>query len=300
MADTKIAIKFNYYVPFIKNTKTDEATMFDFERWIARVEPLPYEALVRENSGTKARLDVYNAIEGKECWYFRFLRLREDNLPFMVKEDQTAKDIALNDGEYVAEGLSVIYDANRKQFMVQVNRSSLGVGALQNYLTDIWGQPDEKIILKPIMNVIDLKKFRKGVYRKIDLGFANLPPDVNNRNVTFLKDIFNSFSKTKCRTASVIMSIGHAPSADSLENGSINSLLLDISDNTDIISRASLRCSDDGDSKSELINLLKCVEEDVITFAYESRKSVAHEIMCYEMYKVYEVRAIEVAAARMQ
>ena len=296
MANREIKLKFYYYVPWVHNVETDESTEFDFQRWLAKTFELSYEDQIRVNHGIKARLDICEVISGSECWFFRFLRLREDNLPFMVKQDAKAEDFALDDGEYVAEGINTIYDAKRSQFMIQVNRNSLGLSALQNYLTDIWNVENEKIILKPIIKEIDLKKFRKGVYRRIEIGFANIPDEIGTRPTSFLHNIFQSFSAVRCTT--ITFGLGPSNRKSSLENGSVNALLHDIHDNTDVVRRAILKCSDDEDEKSEVINLLNCVEEDVIRFTYPSRKSIAYEFLRDEMYQVYKVRASQVAAAR--
>lgn len=298
MASRKINFKFYYYVPWVHNVETDESTEFDFQRWLEKSSKLSYEDQIRINHGIKARLDICEVIPGSECWFFRFLRLREDNLPFMVKEDAKAEDFELNDGEYVAEGINTIYDAGRSQFMIQVNRNSLGISALQNYLTDIWNVEIEKIILKPVMKEIDLKKFRKGVYRRVEIGFANIPDEIDTRQTSFFQNIFQSFSAIRCKTATIVFGLGMSHRKGSLANGSVNALLHDIHDNTDVVRRAILKCSDDEDEKSEVINLLNCVEEDVISFTYPSRKSIAYEFLRDEMYRVYKTRASQVAAAR--
>ncbi len=295
MAGARVSIRFQYFTPWIVEEKREKITPFDFQRWIQRADGIEAQRRIRQNYNTKARLDIYDVIPKTKLWFFRFLRLRETNLPYTVQESMVAKDTSLKDDEYMAEGLYAIYDPERTLFMIQVNRNSLGINALQYYLTDIWGVEHERILLKPVMKEIDIKKYRRGIYRRLEVSFSNIPKDIDERKTSFFPDIFKSFSNIRCRTATISFGLGYGALKDTLNRDSIDAALIDIGENGDVISRAVIRCSDDTDKKTEIIDLLHCVEEDIITFSVPNKTSISHQTMKSEMFSIYRQRADQVA-----
>lgn len=80
-------------------------------------------------------------------WSFRFMKLREDNIPSIVRENQEAEAIKLDPDEYIGEGLHMLYDNETGIVMLQVNRFSLGLKRLEALFSMIWNEKNERIRL---------------------------------------------------------------------------------------------------------------------------------------------------------
>ena len=98
------------------------------------------------------------------------MRLRDDNIPFIVKADANAEDLELDKDEYVGEGLHVLYDRNHQLFMIQSNR----------YKT---------ITLR----FANLDTLRGG-----------------GRGTKSLEGILSTFNRMECRNAEIRLSLGHS------------------------------------------------------------------------------------------
>lgn len=215
------------------------------------------------------------------------MRLREDNIPFIVKADADAEDLELDEDEYVGEGLHILYDKNHQLFMVQSNRFSLGISALESYLNAIWDVPDETIHLYPLQKDIDIPSYQRKSYKTITIGFGNLKAlNREARTTRSLEGILSSFNQMGCHTAEVKFSLGHSKQP-TLNRDQVHNLLADIAENRDIISTAKLTCKDDDVEKSEIINLLDFVEESKIDFRLPERTTLGKEYTFNEMIQEY-------------
>lgn len=281
------SIRFQYFISKVIDRARNQSSVFDFNRWLHVAAPLKLNDRIRTVRGTTARLDYLRYYPAEEVWGLRFMRLRDDNIPFIVKADANAEDLELDKDEYVGEGLHVLYDRNHQLFMIQSNRFSLGISALENYLNAVWDTPGETLYLQPFQEQIDLPKYRKDSYKTITLRFANLDTlRGGGRGTKSLEGILSTFNRMECRNAEIRLSLGHSRQP-SLNRDQVHDMLMDIHANRDIISSAKLACSDGPDGKSEVIDLLDFVEESRIRFRLPERAGLAKEYAFREMIQEY-------------
>ena len=57
-----------------------------------------------------ARLEELEGDNENKIWKLRFMKLRDTNIPSIVKKEEEAKPIALDDDEYIGEDMLMIYD----------------------------------------------------------------------------------------------------------------------------------------------------------------------------------------------
>lgn len=280
-------VRFQYFISRVINERENQSSVFDFNRWLHKAESLELNERIKEFRGTKARLDYLRYYPKEEAWGLRFMRLREDNIPFIVKADADAEDLKLDEDEYVGEGLHVLYDKRHQLFMVQSNRFSLGISALEFYLNAIWDMPDETIHLQPFQREIDIPTYRRKNYKTITIGFGNLNVlRRRDRKTKSMEGILSAFDQMGCYNAEIKFSLGHTKQP-TLNQDQIHNILDDIDKNRDIISSAKLTCKDNDFEKSEIINLLDFVEESKIDFKLAERATLGKEYAFNEMIQEY-------------
>lgn len=56
------------------------------------------------------RIDEIKYDENNDLWALRLMKLRDDNIPSKVKEDEIAEPINLEADEYIGEDMSILYE----------------------------------------------------------------------------------------------------------------------------------------------------------------------------------------------
>lgn len=286
-------IKFEYFRlkhQVKENNRWVEKGDFNFVSWINNIDQ--NELLMRtvELKDTKARLEDIRFYDTEYIWGMRFMKLREDNVPSIAKENQAAEDIPLGDDEYIGEDLYMIYDRISKISMVQSNRFSLGITRLAEFLGKTSYLSQERIILKPYSKNIDLKSFRKNKYKTLELGFANLIRDVP-QSKSPLSNIINSFHKFWGVSGSVSISLGRTKH-DTLNIVEVDDLLEELGDYEEVVS-AKIRIKDDDKSYTEIIDLFDNICKDFITFNIPKKQSLGFEYAVRNMIEKYNDRKLE-------
>ena len=282
-------VKFQYFLAKA-GRRNGHDEIFDFNRWLHTATEIDLNDRIREMRGIKARLESHLFYDREGLWGLRFMRLREDDIPFIVKADSIAEDLELHDDEYVGEGLHILYDPNYQLLMVQVNRFSLGITALENYLNAVWDNPEEIIHLQPFQRNIDIANYRRDNYKTLTINFANLDTlRRDHRETRFLEGILDAFQQMGCYSAEIKFSLGYSRQP-TLNRDQMHSVFGDISTNLDIVSSAKLSYKDNDLDKSEIINLLDCVEESRIIFNLPERVTLGQEYAFGEMIQEYNRR----------
>lgn len=118
----------------------------------------------------RARIQNINFDENNNIWEIQFLRLRENYVPGIANEDGEYDIIRLEEGRYIGEFTSALYDAEEHILVLHRNRNSLTPKGVQNYLNEI-SLRQHNFILKPIVNNLDVRGYLQGkLYRKISIG----------------------------------------------------------------------------------------------------------------------------------
>lgn len=269
-------IKFLYYTVCISKIEDDkrlDPKKFDFESWIYKSEKMSFEQKTIEFDGIKARLEKYVGDEEQGIWKFRFMKLRDTNIPSIVKEETEAKPIELEDDEYIGEDLLLIYDKKNQVTMVQCNRFALSKGKLEKYFNKIWGVKEEQIVLCPISKSVDVRKFNKKNHRRLVMRFENLHPIQENHRP--FSRIVNSYYEMGGMTGEVVLSLSRGNKGkNGLNKEQVSTMLDDIYDNQDIVSDAALKVKDDDDNSVDIVNLFDNSLCSYVDFKLEKRSAL--------------------------
>ncbi|KAK9680631.1 methyltransferase (DUF6731) [Popillia japonica] len=256
-----------------KNGNWVDDGIFDFAAWICYIAKNDLERKAIQLKDTKARVERIYISSSGDISLVRLMKLREENIPYKAKENTAAEDIPLEPDEYIGEDMYILYDVNNSIAMVQSNRFSLGTARFTEFLIKSQEKEDERVVMNPITNAINLKKFSKNIYRNIELRFANINNAYNDK--TALADIMSPFKKLDGVSGTISISVGRAKE-NSLDAREVEDIIKEIKDNSNVIG-AKVKVKDDDDSHVEIIDLFEDIMCDIISFKIPERRTLDFE-----------------------
>lgn len=232
----------------------------------------------------KARIERFQYLKKNDVWVFRFMKLREDNVPSIAKENEEAEGIPLEDDEYIGEDLYMLYDNTNGIAMVQSNRFALGLKRVESLLSYIWNIEGERIRLKAIVEKFDLGLLGRKRYKSIEIGFANIDTDLSD-GANALGAIMNSYRKLNGVAGTIRIGLGRTR-RDTLDIDEVNKLIREGMDDSSVTS-IKLKVKDDDDRPVEEIDLFDNVCRDIIPFNMPKRTSIDFQYAADRMIKYY-------------
>lgn len=259
----------------------------DIYAWMDKLEKKKLLNATIDLGDLKASVDKVEWFENNDVWVLRFMKLREDNIPSIVKENQEAEAISLAEDEYIGEGLHMLYDNNNGIAMVQVNRFSLGIKRLEDFLTCIWDVENERVKLRAVM---DQQIFDSGIRRKykaIEVNFANISPE-SEEGPRSLGTIMNSFRRFHGVAGCVKISFGRRK-GDTLNIDEINKAVEEAMEDSSVVG-LKLHIKDDDARPVEIIDLFDNVCKDIITFNLAAKTTLNYDYASRLMIRSYEAK----------
>ena len=294
MAYTR-TVKFDYYTICMMERKGDASpSKFDFERWIKKVVDEGYEKKEVEVDNIIARLEELEGDKKNNVWKIRFLKLRDTNIPSIVKKEEEAKPIELDEDEYIGEDLLMLYDPDIRVAMVQCNRFSLGKGKLEKFLNAIWNDEERKIVLLPISKKLNMKELKKKNFRRLELRVANIHAIEDTHRP--LGKIINSYNDIGGKAGTIVFSLGRGRQPkEGLCQEQIPIMIDDVCDNLDIVTGAVLKVRDDDSPDDfDIINIFNNAVCEYIGFKLEKRTALEFTYATRLMTEKYAARKSDI------
>ncbi len=287
MAYTR-TVKFSYYTVCIMEDEQDVSPKrFDFEAWIKKAVDENIEKKEIEFDNVIARLEELEGDANSGIWKIRFLKLRDTNIPSIVKKTEEAKPIELDDDEYIGEDLLMIYDSKKSIAMIQCNRFAMSKGKLEKYVNKVWGDPQHKIVFLHISKITNPAELKKKNFRYLCVRLANIHAVEENHRP--FSRIVNSYYDIGGKTGTIVFSLGRGKqSKTGLNQEQIPIMLDDIYDNTDIVTDAVLKVRDDDDTSGmDIVDLFDNSVCEYIDFKLEKRTALEFQYATNLMIKKY-------------
>ncbi len=295
MAYTR-TVKFSYYtVCMVDDEQGTDPKRFDFEAWIKKAVADKIEKKEIEFDNVTARLEELEGDKANKIWKIRFIKLRDTNIPSIVKKEEEAKPIELDDDEYIGEDLLMIYDKENQVAMIQCNRFAMSKGKLEKYLNKVWGDKGERIVLLHISKKVADAELKKKNFRSLVVRFANIHA-IEETHRPFSK-IVNSYSDIGGKAGTITFSLGRGrQSKTGLNQEQIPIMLDDIYSNLDIVADAVLKVKDDDDNSAiDVVDLFDNSMNEYIEFKLEKRTALEFSYATNLMVKKYLERKKEIS-----
>lgn len=290
----KRKIKFDYYTVCIVNDKEGtDPVRFDFQSWLEKADEIGIRQQEIEKDGIIARLEEVVSDKENNLWKMRFMKLRDTNIPSIVKRDTDAKPIELSEDEYIGEDLLMIYDPSNQVAMLQRNRFAMTKGRLERILNKVWDSEDERIVLMHIGKNVNINEIAKKSWRCLEVRLANIHKVKDNTRP--LQKIINSYYEMGSKAGIIRFSLGRGSSKMAgLNPNQIPIMLDDIYENIDMVSAAEIHIKDDDASPVDVVDLMNTIMYDYIDFNLEKRTALEFEYASRLMESRYLKRRPEI------
>lgn len=282
-------IKFKYYGVVRqkkeKNRWKGQGSL-DIIPWIDIVESKEFEKKAIRIGDIKARIEEIQYNTESDIWLFRFMKLRDDDIPSIVKEKCAATAINLKEDESLGENVFLLYDNNTGISMIQSTTASLGIGRLEKLFTTIWNIENERIKIKPILDKDSLEKIGRKKCREVEVGFANIEKDQSEGH-SALGRVLDVYREMQGTSGKISIKLGRSKLDDTLNIDGVQTLLGEAVGEPCVTSAKMLVTEEDED---RWINLFDEICYDIIDVEVEERKPINFSVISDKMLGYYEKR----------
>lgn len=134
----KRTIQFRYFRVLCKEKGNDNKwgplKIYDLVKWIAKIDADQKLKKSIKFGNTLARIECFSHSEDDDFWGIHLIKLRDTNIPTKVKENEASEPVELEDDEYLGEDITLLYEKCSSILMVQMNRFSLGITKLTEFI----------------------------------------------------------------------------------------------------------------------------------------------------------------------
>lgn len=175
MGIKRAVIKYQYYELCCLDGERETEENYDLRNWIDKMtrEYLDLVDRIQEINGIKGRLEIVDLVHNDEFYTLNFMRLDALSNTYLVKEDEEAEHIDLEEGEYIGKNTVILYDPRTHVAMIQCNRGGYGVYAIQSYINS-FNDPEDLCYFRPITCDLNADNCLEGITTKIDVRFSNI------------------------------------------------------------------------------------------------------------------------------
>ncbi|MEG0398494.1 MAG: DUF6731 family protein [Cetobacterium sp.] len=271
-----------YFQIVVENTIGREA-IFDLERWIRSINIERYEDNLRGYKDDSVRIEEIHFHETYGTWFLRFLRIREFDNPSLSSREAASRYMEI-DGEYVSEDVTCLYDSQNSVLMIQKNSHSVTPLGIEAYLNSIW-EGEEIIRLRRIISTDSFERARRSERsRSIRVRIADFPT-VRDEGIlanfqSSIKQALEAMSGYNIPYIDLTFSMGKYTGRDTdLGENLLDSILDDVQNNPTAFDRAEVKIIEEGEIKTEFINLFLDVVKDTIEFEVARAEPLRFDVM---------------------
>lgn len=282
MKNIPVKVKYQYFR--VVGMDGDNDIAYDLKNWINRVwfDITTRKEQLKMVNGIQGRIEEVIKFENDPFYALNFMRVNTNSNTYKVTEEDVAEHIDLEDDEYLGKNTVALYDDEKHVLMVQINRGSYSVSAIESYINE-FNDIGEECYLRPIHNpyngnLKDNEKVKKLVVRFSDLF------EMKTKS-KYLEKVLSGFRMAKCTTAYVEIGMGRTV-GEGMDKETITNVLPDLYDNQGVISTAKIVLDDDG--KSVIYDLFNNIHNEFIDFKVPERGELKFRDMAKKMKERYK------------
>jgi len=297
-------VRYQYYqVKYVEPNKASGSLRkhtFDFSGWAAKMKGTNQIQKAIDVLDCKARIEKIGYSKENDVWGMKLFKVRKNNIPSKMKDEEDAHVIDLDDGEYIGEDMFVLFDQNSGICMIQQNRLSLGVSRLEEFFSATYNRLMTRksdyirVMIEPI-EIKESKKLSDGRHRTLEISFANLNEYVESDTNKPLSLIIRPFKNLYGVTGTIKISLGRGKLDDSLNKNQIMDMIEEISvpSNKRFIRNARVKVLEEDDTDVEIIDLFCNISHDFLEFTLSSQRELEYSTTMSGMMNKYNERKAE-------
>lgn len=277
MAVAKIQnVKFEVYVCY-KRDENDKECTCDIYNLLKDIKKLSSKDKITHYMGEQIRMDGIfsptlssdraNEMGEDKLIYMHMSKLRKDGIAITSINETDLEDLPLDDDEYVAEDIGMIFDTAFRSICIQRNFHSLSITGVAYYLNKMYSiiHNDKKksipeIYFKPVCDKNVINRIKKiDNFRKIELSYASQYDKPSSKTMLRgilppLKDAFSGLNGENV-TISITAKRMTTKDSNSLNTAEIEKIIEDVYENDGYFNKAIIT-GKEGDAPVELYDLL--------------------------------------------
>lgn len=279
------------YFQVVVENNMEREPLFDLERWIEPIVIDDYEENLREYKEDSARVEEIYFHPTYNMWFLRFLRIREYDNPSFTSRERASRYMELGD-EYVSEDVTCLYDPENSILMIQKNSHSITPLGLESYLNSMW-EGEEIIRLRRVASNDSFQKARRSERsRSIKIRIADLPEvreaGTINRFQSVIGQALQAVNGYDIPYVELTLSMGKYTGRDAdLGEDLLTPILNDIENNPTAFDKAEVKVIEEGETKSEFINLFLDIVKDTIEFNIVRAEPLRFDVMMERLADKY-------------
>lgn len=267
-------IKFQYFrVVFHDGEKRER---YDLGNWINCMIDFNLAERIAEIKGYPSRLESEHIMERDDDFvHLRFIKMTNAFIPSKAFDDQEIEPIDLDDDEYIAVDVNTIYDVKSQTLMIQINRGSLSVDRIKDYINftamkNNLFDDGEFITLEPIYNNFDIKTLKHKKYRQIEFSFDSTQGYSGMGDNNGIDAYLHTLDKCGGKIGYIRFGMGHSSKENGMNEEEINNLIDLIKENENF-RKANVVYIDDNDNSYKYDLFEKNILTDKMKFVIEPR-----------------------------
>lgn len=262
---------------------------FDFIDFISNLSKKSISDREIYQNQDKIRMDMIRVDPKTEYGITHFTRLRDTNVPAITKEmAEELEDLGLESNEYIAEGVSCLYDDEINILMVQRNIYSVSPSAIEFYINYFNANENEYIELRPVFfkNAFE-RGMGKETYRSINIKTADIK--THPKLLSMDNPISRAFKELDGLDGYDIEIKVRAARGkkEKLNKKRIESILDDFQFEKDLLDKAEIGFKESDEAKIEKIDLLKGRIFTFLPFTVLPKKFLNPDVVETDMINVY-------------
>lgn len=282
-------VQFDYFTIYTRKVDNNKVTEreFDITPILEVLKGTDVAETTRECMAEKARVQHLEFDEVNKIWEIQLLRLREVNIPGIADDDGAYNIIKLDDGKYVGEFASALYDPEEKMFVLHRNRNSVTPSGVEEYLNRL--SPPYTFTLKPEISTKDIKNYLEGkLFRKISIGVHTSELEsLIDKEDKYIIPLLKKLNRLDGTSIKIEVSLGNARKDKSLSDTLVDSIIDELGDFKGT-KGLSLGIKESPDTKVETVDLLKNRVKDMVTFTNVNKQNpLEHKIVYNKLKDVY-------------
>lgn len=277
----KAYVKYKYYQVCTLNENGKEV-LCDLSNWMNLIASQYPEVGMR----VKTIDDVYGRLEQIRpvgtLYGFNFMRMDPVSDAYIVKVEEAARHIDLEEDEYIGRNTVLLYDPQASILMVQQNRGGYRETSLQNYINSFVGAP--RCFFRPVPVTINEKILSKLVTRKIAIRIA----DINHYKPScdIMEAAINTGKKAKAPVMYIEFGFGRDGSRkESMDYETVSEVVKDIKSNRNCVSKGEIALK--GEQGMAVYDLFDAIVNDTISFKVPADGEIGFEFMLQKMMEKY-------------
>lgn len=290
----KKEIQFDYYevhcFEMNENNSVGTDIKFDIDNIFNDLSKMEVVKRTQIYKNDKIRFQIVNKTDDG-LWKIQVLRLRESLLPGIADEEGNFEIITLEDGQYIGESVTLLYDPDNCIICMQRNNKAMLPSTMEYLLRSIYNGDNELITLKPIIKPQDLAKLdEKTLYRKISIGIATDEKFLNKENLTPIGSLLNKIDEYDCGYVTLELGFNgrlkkNTTMASGLSFRTIENLLED-----NKVNKLKVAYKTTEDSFVEYADLIENKTHDILSFEYQRNKDISHKVIFEKLLNRYNAR----------